>query len=821
MENPSQISSSARSAHQALGVIERMEQSAQGVRLFTSEGELALSVYSSGIIRVRAARAGAQGPGHSYSVVGNIQETDWSWQEGEEEYVLKTAEVELKVQKNPLRLRFYNAEGTLVHADHATFGTGWIGSEATAYKEIFEGERFIGLGEKTGGLDRRGSAYVNYNTDNFAYPPDADPLYLSAPFYIGLHSQCCYGIFLDNTYKSVFNFGASNRRFSFFSVEDGALDYYFFSGETPAQLIENYSWLTGKMPLPPKWSLGYQQCRYSYYPDSEVLNIGRMFRDKGIPADVLYLDIHYMESYKVFTFDGQRFSDPAGLCKALEEMGFKVVLIVDPGIKEEKGYHAYEGGLAGNHFLQYPDGEPYAGEVWPGWSHFPDFTRPQTRDWWGSQFSVYTEAGIKGFWNDMNEPAAWGQCIPNLVEFDFEGEKTSHREARNVYGMQMARATYEGVRNLNPDERPFILTRAGFAGVQRYSAVWTGDNVTTDDSMMAGIRLVNSLGLTGIPFSGYDVGGFFGDATRELFARWIAVGAFSPFFRGHSMVNSRSCEPWSFGEEVEEIARNYVRLRYRLLPYLYSLFYEASQSGLPVARSLALDFPNDANIYDGKYNSQFLLGGSLMVIPTESKKEYKKLYLPEGEWFDMLTDEAFAGGEEHLVETPLYRIPVFVKGGGILPMQEPVAHTGENPGEVLSLHVYNGKEGSSFQMYDDDGSSYGYEKGEFYRRNIHLSPVEGRLELQAAEGSWPGMFCRLRIFFHGFGKVHSVHANEESLQIAVSDFAFMDPISDFDPWGPGEILQKIKELPQVECDLTKDTILITWKNDLPMTSDTR
>jgi alpha-glucosidase len=325
-----------------------------------------------------------------------------------------------------------------------------------------------------------------------------------------------YGIFFDNTSRSKFDFGASSdNTSSSFSAVDGEMNYYFIGGSTVAGILASYAGLTGRMNLPPLWSLGYQQCRWSYYPDTEVLNLARTFRERRVPADVIYLDIHYMDAYKIFTWHPERFSRPKAMLDTLRSMGFHVVTIVDPGIKIDTGYVAHDEGVKNDYFIKYPDGRKYIGSVWPGRCYFPDFTSEPVRKWWGASFARLIEPGVEGFWNDMNEPAVWGQNIPDLVQVNYDGEQATMRQAHNIYGMEMARSTYEGSKALLGGKRPFVLTRAGYSGVQRYSAIWTGDNVPTDEHMMLGVRLVNSMGLAGMPFSGPDVGGFSGDATRN------------------------------------------------------------------------------------------------------------------------------------------------------------------------------------------------------------------------------------------------------------------------------------------------------------------
>ena len=792
--------------NQPLGTYISHARAKEGLDIEADNARVEIRVHAETTVRLRIARPGAEAP-FSYAVVGRPQACRFSVQEGGDEIVLKTKRLHLRVALRPLRFSFHTPAGDLINADDPAFGTSWLGDTVSTYKSLQPGERFVGLGEKTGGLDRAGSAYTNWNTDYFAYPTDGDPLYASFPFYIGAHAGLAYGIFMDNSHKSAFNFGASNDRFAYFSAEGGDMDYYFIHAPDVAGILRAYTDLTGRMPMPPLWSLGYQQCRYSYYPESEVLSLARTFRDKRIPADVLYFDIHYMQDYKVFTWDRDRFPDPKGMLARLKDAGFRGVVIVDPGVKAEKGYAPYEEGLERGLFVKYPDGQPYRGEVWPGWCHFPDFTDPAARRWWADSFEGYVGDGLDGFWNDMNEPATWGQHMPDLIEFDLEGRRASHREARNVYGMQMARATLDGARRHMGGRRPFVLTRAAFCGIQRYAAVWTGDNVASDDHMLAGVRLVNSLGLAGVPFGGYDIGGFAGEADPALFARWISIGALAPFARGHSMINTRAAEPWSFGEEVEAVARNYLKLRYGLLPYLYSAFYRAHLDGLPVARSLCIDYTHDPRVYDAAFHNQYLLGDSLLVCPVPSGDAVSKVYLPAGEWRDLYTGRLERGGRQLYVDTPMHRLPVFVRAGAIVPMQEAGLHTGEAVSPVLTLHLYPGK--GELLYYEDDGESYDYEKGRYYRRTIRLAARS--LTLEAVEGRAASRFKKVKLCFHGFKALNKLRVGGGPQTVRNETARFCDTIESFDPFDKddadpyGEAPVQTATLP-----LRRKALHITW-----------
>ncbi len=652
--------------------------------------------------------------------------------------LLRSSELDVAVGRSPCRIVFLDRAGNILSGDDPGLGIGWDGDEVRNWKTIEEGERFFGLGEKTGNVDKRGREWLMWTSDTYGYGNDTDPVYQSIPFFVGLRDGRAYGIYLNNSYRTAFNLGAANHRYYSFAADGGMLDYFFFHGPEIPRVVERYTGITGRTPMPPKWALGYQQSRWSYYPDKEVLSLARTFREKRIPADVIYLDIHYMDGYRVFTWHPERFSDPEGLLVELEALGFKVVLIVDPGVKEEEGYPVAEEGLAGDHFVRYPDGEVYVGSVWPGRSYFPDFSREPTRTWWGGYLERLVDQGVDGIWNDMNEPAVWGKAFP----VEIESEAGSFKRVRNLYALYMAQGTYEELLDARPDERPFVLTRAGFAGIQRYAAVWTGDNVASWEHLELGIRMLIGLGLSGVPFVGADVGGFIGGPSPELFARWIQVGALTPFFRGHTAHDTPPQEPWSFGAEVEAISRHAIETRYRMLPYLYTLFRESSLTGAPLLRPVFWHHQADTVAYDPAYQHQFLLGERLLVAPVarEGARE-QEVYLPEGRWLDLATGETYDGRQAVTVDAPLDRLPMFLAAGGILPLQDVVQYVGEaavvdgatGGGAVsapsrLILEVSPAASGA-FQLYEDDGSSFDYRNGAYRTTRFSVMPGEVGLEL--------------------------------------------------------------------------------------------
>ncbi|HEX6915300.1 MAG TPA: TIM-barrel domain-containing protein, partial [Chitinophagaceae bacterium] len=578
-------------------------------------------------------------------------------------YLYRTDSMEIIVNENPFRVST-RRNGKLLVQDDPYLGVSWFGNQVSCYKKMHPDEKFIGLGEKTGPLNRRGNYYQHWNSDVPGYALNQDPLYSSIPFFIGIHDSTVYGIFFDNSHRSYFNFGGgADEEIFHFGADDGEMNYYVFGGSTVEQILKDYTALTGRTPMPPVWSLGFQQSRWGYDSQEQMLQIARGFRERSMPADVIVSDIPYMDNYKIFTWDKSRFPDPKAMMQQLKSMGFDMVTIVDPGIRIEKGYPAYESGVKGNHFARYPDGRLYTGHVWPGRCHFPDFTKPSARSWWGQNFKQpLVDIGVKGFWNDMNEPAAWGREFPNLIEFGEGKEKKTLFTVKNAYGSLMSRATYEGTRALMNGQRPFVLTRAGYAGVQRYSAMWTGDNVSSDDHMLLGFRLLNSMAISGVPFVGTDIGGFMGNPSPELFMRWLNLAIYSPLFRNHTHIGYNYREPWLFGEFNTMKIRKLLEQRYRLLPYLYSSFYQAHSSGIPLNRTLALGFTFDNNIYNEKFQNEFRFGDHILVCPVASNQQTAEVYLPgDGlTWYRFGSDELYQGGKSYVVHAPADDAPVFV-----------------------------------------------------------------------------------------------------------------------------------------------------------------
>ncbi|HEY9259390.1 TIM-barrel domain-containing protein [Chitinophaga sp.] len=775
------LSVQAQNQVKKIGKINTVKISGQQISISAENAFAEITVYSPAVIRVRMDQHPLPAD-FSYAVIAKPVTTRLQTTQNDSEIKVITDSLQLRITKNPFSVHFYTPSGEVINEDEAGLTTSWIGDDVTTYKKMQEGERFIGLGEKTGNLDRKGEGYTNWNSDKFGYATNQDPIYATIPFYVGIHHHINYGIFFDNTFQSDFNFGASNNRFSSFGARGGEMNYYFIYHPQMADIIASYTALTGRMPMPPLWSLGYQQNRYSYYPDTEVLRIAQTLREKKIPADGITLDIHYMDAYKLFTWNKDRFPNPSQLTKQLDNMGFKITVIVDPGIKVEERYAAYENGKKENIFIKYSDGQNYTGQVWPGWCHFPDFTSVKGRDWWKGQIKSYMRDGVRGIWNDMNEIATWGQKMPDNVIFDYEGHPVTHQQAHNIYGLQMVRASYEGSRE-ELKKRPFLLTRAAYAGSQRYSAIWTGDNRAEEDHMLLGVRLLNSLGVSGMPFSGMDIGGFTGNPTVSLYARWMQIGAFIPYFRNHTGVNTKSSEPWAYGEEVLEITRNYVNLRYLLLPYLYSSLNEATRTGMPVMRTLALTNTFDPKVYDTRFQNQYGYGSAFMIAPFESTKEFGSIYFPEGKWYNLYNDSITNGNQEVITPLNLKTLPVYVKESSIIPMQSLIQNTAEKPSDTLFLHIYKGNQTHAFVYYEDDGESFDNEKGVFYQRTITYNPADKKIILERTTGSYASKFHHIKLLLHGFNEQKSITVNGSPLSLQTNGYAFLSPISRFDPQG--------------------------------------
>ncbi|MEO6356227.1 MAG: glycoside hydrolase family 31 protein [Ferruginibacter sp.] len=792
------------------------------------EGKTATTVfdvhaYSDHIIRVRVSKNKTLS-NFSYALSDNrIPEFDnYSIKDTGNLILLSTNAINVVIEKAPyFAITFKNKAGQIINEDvkGSYFGTTFSGDKVSVYKKMQEGERFTGMGEALGNLDKKGMGITLNNTDNYKYGDPRVPMYISVPFYIGMHHQQVYGMFYNNSYKSFFNFGLSTPGFTSVTMDGGDADYFFMYDESVAKVIEHYSSLTGKMQLPPKWSIGYHQSRCSYYPQEKVAWIAETFRKKKIPLDCIVLDADYQQGYQPFRVNKQRFPDMPGLAASLAKMNIELTASVYPGVKIDSTYESYTDGLKKDVFVKYADGSLFKTEIAPLPVYLPDYTNPATRAWWVDKMKWLRDNGIHGYWNDMNEPAVAGSYLPDNLVFNFDGHTTNAQEAKNVYGFQMARSSYESAVKYGNGRRPFVLTRSAFAGVQRYSAVWSGDNTASDEGLLSGVLLNSQMGLSGIPFVGPDLGGYIGDGTKDLFKRWIEVGVFSPFLRNHKGFFTPANEPWSYGEEIEAIAKTFIEFRYRMMPYVYAAFYEASQTGMPIARSLCINYPFDDKVFDNVYQYQFLFGDAMLVVPVTTAENNKKIYLPKGDWFNIYSDEKIAGEKAWAEDVPAWQIPVFIKASSIIPMQSIVQSAKEKPSDTLWLHIYNGKEKNSFVYYEDSGDGMTYTKGDYCKRVITFDPVQKQLLLQTQEGTYQSDFKKLQLIFHGFeNAITDVSVNngnkqplQEGREKILDGLQYMADLYDPSFYASLRNAEQVSSQKTITIDNSMKAITVQWK----------
>lgn len=587
-------------------------------------------------------------------------------------------------------------------------GSDEAGYASAIVKKLGKEDAVYGLGDKPGCLNRRGYVYVNWNTDNPAPHVDSfKSLYKSIPFFMVLGENYCYGIFADNTYKTTFDFGFESSEYYVVSHEKGFLDYYFFPGEKPSDVVKKYTGLTGTTPLFQRWIYGSHQSRWGYCSQDEILGIAEAFEKNEIPCDVIHMDIDYMDGYRVFTFDKERFPDTKALSETLADKGIKLISIIDPGVKKDEAYFMYREGMEMDAFAHDAQGAVYENAVWPGTSVFPDFSREDVRKWWGEKTKILLDHGIRGIWNDMNEPASFRGPLPDDVKF----AAGAHDEIHNIYGHLMAKATYEGLLEHDNGRRPFVLTRAAYAGSQKYCGGWTGDNHSIWSHLTLSLEQICNLSLCGMAMCGSDIGGFGSDVTPELLVRFYQAAVFAPFFRNHSAVGTRRQEPWLFDEKTRDAVRKTVRLRYRFIPYIYDLARECERTGEPIVRPLVYEYPHDKmvrNICD-----EYLLGKFVLVAPvTVPGKFAREVYLPEGEWYDYETNEKYTGGKYILADAPLDKVPVFIRAGAILPVAEGnIQSTEDITSENTRILTYPGQ--GTFIHYEDDNETLAYREGSY------------------------------------------------------------------------------------------------------------
>ncbi|MBU2946949.1 glycoside hydrolase family 31 protein [Zobellia uliginosa] len=745
---------------------------------FTTENGvvLELTVIQDRTIRFRYGTEHAFQPDFSYAIDPNASRgySHLDCLETKTEYIIETSRLQVLVDKKTLRTQISDLNGNIINEDE--LGFHWEenyehGGNTVKMSKITQNtESFYGMGDKATHSNLKGKRVNNWVMDQYAYAKDQDPLYKAIPFFIGLHSGQAYGVFFDNSFRTHFDFAHERRSTTSFWADGGEMNYYFFYGPEMHKVVRAYTNLTGAPELPPLWALGYHQSKWSYFPESNVKEIAKKFRDLKIPCDAIYLDIDYMDGFRCFTWDKKRFPEPKRMIDELYEDGFKTVVMIDPGIKIDKDYWIYQEAVENDYFCKRADGPRMKGKVWPGECNFPDFTNPKVREWWAELYKEFmAEMGVHAVWNDMNEPAVMEvptKTAPLDTRHDYDGHPSSHRKAHNIYGMQMVRATYEGVKRYVYPKRPMVITRAAYAGTQRFASTWTGDNVATWEHLWIANVQMQRMCMSGYSFVGSDIGGFAEQPNGELFARWIQLGIFHPFCRVHSSGDHGDQEPWSFGKEITDIVRKFIELRYELLPYLYTMFWRYTKEGTPMLLPIVCYDQEDTQTHFR--TDEFIFGEQILVCPIqEPNAQGRRMYIPRGHWYNYWSDEIIEGGREKWVVADIDTIPLFVKAGAIIPKYPVQQYVGELEIKELLLDVYftEGEENSA--VYEDAEDGYTYENGKYSLRNFKLLGKEGELKIQQfKDGAFLTSYETFKIKLHGLPfKIGKVQVDNEKVSI--------------------------------------------------------
>ncbi|MEF3274650.1 MAG: glycoside hydrolase family 31 protein [Chloroflexus sp.] len=758
-----------------LGTVQLIER---GVLAALDHEWLRVEFIRDDIVRLKVSRGGVFDEHPTYAVCVDLAGApipSFSVSETDTAITLRSARLEVIIGRNPFTLTARRADGSLVFATAAGHdGLPWAYAtlnDAFAFHRVCKrDDAFLGLGEKTGRLNRKGRDFILWNNDvlspqgeaEFAAGRDPadprtkntstefDPYYISIPFFYHLDENGnAAGFFLDNSYRLHVDFSPAET-YGVCAL-GGQYTEYVFAGPQMAAILAGFTWLTGRLTPPPIWALGYHQCRWHRYHQADILALARRHRERGIPCDTLWLDIEHMDGYRVFTWNRELFPDPVQLAAQLREQGFRLITIVDPGVKVDPQFTLYEEGRTQGFFCRTASGEIYVGQVWPGRTAFPDFAKPEVRAWWGKLNADHARLGVAGIWNDMNEPAT-GDIPPYAMRF-LDGREP-HERYHNQYALLMAMATVDGLRTALPNLRTFVLSRAGFAGIQRYAANWMGDNCARWDHLWMSMPMAMGTGLSGQAFIGADIGGFAGDTQPELFARWMQYAALTPFCRNHSAYGHIDQYVWSFGPAIERIARDAIRLRYRLMPYLVTAMMHTVETGEPLQQPLVFAYQADRLTRD--IDDQFLLGRDLLVAPVyEPGATMRQLYLPAGEWYDWYSDTWYDGEQFIAVAAMLDRIPLFARAGAVIPLwPEAPATTMDYQPQVIELHLFVPRRDgiATADLHEDDGLTFDFQHGAYYRTTFQVERRGQQVTLSAVvRGDGFATFVResFTLVFHG------------------------------------------------------------------------
>jgi alpha-glucosidase len=761
-----------------LGRVVSVTATGFGAQIGCSSGALWIEVIGEGMIRVRATQDGdwpepsdwdalllPSAPPPDVTVIAD-DGTD---------IVVGDGVLRAEIERASSSVRLVTAAGTEIAADAGSEAITWNRDRVRLHKRRHPDERHAGFGERSR-LDQTTGTKTFWNVNAKNYGPDTDPMYCTIPVFLAHRPSVTYGFILNTPGWARIHAEKGSDVWSA-EVAGGNLDYLVVSGASPADVLRQLTAVIGRIELPPRWAIGYHQSRWGYSSAAELTAVAEEFTTRGLPLDALHVDIDYMNRHRVFTWDPNRFPDPSRALADLDRRGLHAVAIVDPGVAAEDGNPVYTAGLELDAFIRGADARHVTGYVWPGLCVFPDFLRPEVRRWWADLHAVIVDAGVAGVWSDMNEPALYdgpvgAEQTANVIEMPTDavhnsnGRPVPHAVVHNVYGTSMARAANDALARLRPVRRSFALTRSGSTGVQRFAALWTGDNTSSWEHLRMSLPMLCNLGLSGIPFVGADIGGYFDDATPELFARWMQAGVLYPMMRAHSHKTTLPNEPWSFGEAVEAAAGSALRLRYQLRPYLYSAFYQAATTGAPVLRPLLWAFHDDPRA--AATEDEVLLGDHLLAAPVmEPGARMRRVYFPEGRWYDWWSKAVFDGPTAASVDAPLDRLPLFARAGTAVPLAT-LRQDGTVDDSVITLRVFPGA--GSGSIYDDDGESFAFRSGEFAHRsyNVRETPEGAVVRLSPTVGTYRPSGRRLRVALNGVEAIDVPNDWDHAIEVTLS-----------------------------------------------------
>jgi len=740
--------------------------------------QLRIDFVRADLVRAKISRGGVfdESPTFAVSVDPSSEDVEVVFERGDDVVRLRTSALVVSLGLDPFRLDVHRSDGSPVvetarDADGRYWAYATLNDAFTVRRRCRQEDAIYGLGEKTGHHNRKGRDFTLWNTDvlnphatrefTASRPPDDprsdrsstefDPYYVSIPFFY--HQSYPRGTmaasFVDNGYRGTYEFSHPEEYRIHFS--GGQYTEYIFAGPGMPEILSSYTWLTGRIAPPPLWALGYHQSRWFRYTQTAVERLAESHREKDIPCDALWLDIEYMDGYRVFTWNTRAFPDVSGMLKRLDNLGFRVITIVDPGVKYDPGYWVFDQARERDVLCKTEGGDIYVGQVWPGNTAFPDFVTEEARTWWGELNAAHVQSGLAGIWNDMNEPAT-GSVPPNAMRFG-KG-KYAHERYHNQYALLMAMATQAGLLHAMPDRRTFVLSRAGFAGIQRYAANWMGDNMSRWDHLWLSVPMAMGFGISGQAFVGADIGGFAGNSNAELFLRWMQYGVLTPFCRNHSELGNVDQYAWAWGDVVLDVVREAIRLRYRLLPYIYTTFIRAAETGAPVQRPLVFEYQYDPTVRD--IDDEYLLGPDLLIAPVFAPGlTARQVYLPAGSWYDWHSD-VLVGGKRYVhTATPMEHIPIYARGGSVVPMwpDAPASTSGYHP-SAIELHLFvPGTDGTHHSLLqEDDGLTLAGLNGASYQTDFEVARTGNRVVLHAeVDGDGYPAFAReaFHLVVHG------------------------------------------------------------------------